>query len=232
MQSYAEGAKFFRELRVNFLNNSVKFCGFCVPPHNHTVFFDRRTKGHITFHVWDLFLGRHTESTEAHSFFWQKNKRTYCFSRMRLISVEAHRIHGTTQIYFWQKNKRTYYFSRVRLISGEVHRIHGSTQIYFWHVKKLCALIIFASSAWKHKSAWDLFLWRHTESTESHRFIFDMLKNSAPLSSLRPLRENINPREKQSVLLFFCQKNSGTPHKCANIYVVLRIWNSDLHFSS
>ena len=30
-QSYAEGAKFFRGLRVNFLNNSVKFCGFCVP---------------------------------------------------------------------------------------------------------------------------------------------------------------------------------------------------------
>ena len=42
-------------------------------------------------------------------------------------------------------------------------------------------------------------MWRHTESTEAHRFIFDMLKNSAPLSSLHPLRENINPRE-----TYFC----------------------------
>ena len=25
------GRKVFRGLRVNFLNNSVKFCGFCVP---------------------------------------------------------------------------------------------------------------------------------------------------------------------------------------------------------
>ena len=63
------GRKVFRGLRVNFLNNSVKFCGFCVPQHNHTDFLTEEQKDILFFTRETYFCGG-TQNPRKHTDFF------------------------------------------------------------------------------------------------------------------------------------------------------------------